>query len=228
MKSTRSLVFAALAIAVLCGVARLIVPRRQAAQEAAPKSATVDPEAKAVRPRSVERSGEPRITAPGTRQQLSPQEDPAPSISKAPTESARPESQANVRDRRAAQAGPSGQKAAQAKQSTPPAQDVLQDPMARVALAFVGADLDAEMYWYWAINNPSLSGHERQDLIEDLNEDGLSDPQNPTAEDLPLILNRIGLIEAVGWDAMDEVNSDAFQEAYKDLVNLAIQAMGNG
>ena len=100
--------------------------------------------------------------------------------------------------------------------------------MARVALAFVGADLDAEMYWYWAINNPSLSGHERQDLIEDLNEDGLSDPQNPTAEDLPLILNRIGLIEAVGWDAMDEVNSDAFQEAYKDLVNLAIQAMGNG
>jgi hypothetical protein len=105
---------------------------------------------------------------------------------------------------------------------------VLQDPVARVALGYVGADPDAEMYWLGAINNPSLSAHERQDLIEDLNEDGLSDPQNPTAEDLPLILNRIQLIEDVGWDAMDEVNADAFQEAYKDLVNLAIQAMGNG
>ena len=100
--------------------------------------------------------------------------------------------------------------------------------MARVALEFVGADPDAEMYWYGAINDPGLSAHERQDLIEDLNEDGLSDPHNPTMEDLPLILNRIGLIEAVVWDAMDEVNADAFQEAYKDLVNLAIQAMGNG
>lgn len=104
----------------------------------------------------------------------------------------------------------------------------MQDPMARVALEFVGADPDAEMYWYEAINDPGLSAHERKDLIEDLNEDGLSDPQNPTMEDLPLILNRMELIESVVWDAMDEVNADAFQEAYKDLVNLAMQAMSNG
>jgi len=97
-----------------------------------------------------------------------------------------------------------------------------------MALGFVGADADAEIYWYAAINDPSLSAHERQDLIEDLNEDGLSDPHNPTAEDLPLILNRIQLIEAVGWDPMDEVNADAFQEAYKDLLNLALVALSNG
>ena len=73
-----------------------------------------------------------------------------------------------------------------------------------------------------------VHGLERQDLIEDLNEDGLSDPHNPTADDLPLILSRIQIIEEVVWDAMDEVNADAFLEAYKDLVNLAFQAMENG
>lgn len=109
-----------------------------------------------------------------------------------------------------------------------PAPPDLQDPMARAALAYVGADPDAEMYWYEAINDPSLSAHERSDLIEDLNEDGLSDPQNPTVDDLPLILSRIQLIEEVGWDAMDEVNAAALQEAYKDLVNLAFQVMDNG
>jgi hypothetical protein len=120
------------------------------------------------------------------------------------------------------------QNAAGAKPGARPAQEPIQDPMARLALAFVGADPDAELYWYGAINNPSLSAQERQDLIEDLNEDGLTDPHRPTADDLPLILNRIQLIEEVVWDAMDEVNADAFLEAYKDLVDLAVQAMENG
>lgn len=94
----------------------------------------------------------------------------------------------------------------------------LQDPVARVALSFVGVDPDAEQYWLEAINDPSLSAHERQDLIEDLNEDGLSDPRRPTTEDLPLIVNRLLLLEEI--DAMDEVNADAIQEAYKDLANM--------
>jgi hypothetical protein len=109
-----------------------------------------------------------------------------------------------------------------------PGKPPIQDPMARSALAYVGADPDVEMYWYDAINDPSLPAQERQDLIEDLNEDGLTDPHRPTADDLPLILNRIQLIEEVVWDAMDEVNADAFLEAYKDLVNLTFQAMENG
>lgn len=110
------------------------------------------------------------------------------------------------------------------RRGKPPAQD----PLARVALAFVGEDPWAEAYWYLAINDPSLPPTERQDLIEDLNEDGLFDPKHPTIEDLPLIVSRIWLIEQVGWDAMDQVNADAFAEAYKDLVNLADVALGGG
>jgi hypothetical protein len=96
----------------------------------------------------------------------------------------------------------------------------IQDPLARVALGLVGIDPDAEDYWLDAINDSSLSAHERQDLIEDLNEDGLSDPRRPGMEDLPLIVRRLQLIEEVAPYAMDQVNADAFQEAYKDLVNL--------
>lgn len=102
------------------------------------------------------------------------------------------------------------------------------DPMARLALFFVGADPDAEAYWYEAINDTRLSEHERQDLIEDLNEDGLTDPKHPTEEDLPLILTRLLIIEAIAPDAVDQVNADAFQEAYKDLVNLAQLVIGGG
>ena len=65
------------------------------------------------------------------------------------------------------------------------------------------------------------AAEERKDLIEDLNEDGLSDPQHPAPEDMPVILNRIQLIEQLAPDSMDQVNAAAFAEAYKDLVNLA-------
>jgi hypothetical protein len=96
------------------------------------------------------------------------------------------------------------------------------DPIAREALAYVGSDPDAEDYWLSAINDPRLPEGERQDLIEDLNQDGLSDPKKPTLDDLPLIENRIALIEELGWDAMDQTNAAAFQEAYNDLIDLAI------
>jgi hypothetical protein len=102
----------------------------------------------------------------------------------------------------------------------------LQDPTARAALSFVGADPEAEAYWLGAINDPKLPANERKDLIEDLNEDGLPDPKHPTVDDLPLILSRISLIEAVGLDAMDQVNADAFAEAYKDLVTSRTSRWG--
>jgi hypothetical protein len=104
----------------------------------------------------------------------------------------------------------------------------LQDPFARIALSFVGVDPEAEDYWFAAINDLSLPANERQDLIEDLNEEGLSDPQHPTIDDLPLIFNRLALIETIAPDAADQVNFDAFNEAYKDLLNLAELAMGGG
>jgi hypothetical protein len=123
------------------------------------------------------------------------------------------------------QVNPTPQTAAQPAPAKPRTKDPLQDPLARAALARVGRDPDAESYWYAAINNPNLSANERQDLIEDLNEEGLSNPRNPSPDDLPVILNRIKMIEVVGPDAMDKVNADAFQEAYKDLVNLAAKVI---
>jgi hypothetical protein len=92
--------------------------------------------------------------------------------------------------------------------------------LARSALGLVGADPDAEEIWVNAINDPNRSSNERKDLIEDLNEDGFPDPKNVTEDDLPLILSRLMLIEELAPDAIDEVNADAFQEAYKDLVNM--------
>jgi hypothetical protein len=98
--------------------------------------------------------------------------------------------------------------------------------VARVALAYVGADPEAEAVWYTAINDPSLSAHARQDLIEDLNEDGFADPRNVTADELPLVVSRLELIEEAAPYAMDQVNADAFAEAYKDLANMYVRLTG--
>jgi hypothetical protein len=106
--------------------------------------------------------------------------------------------------------------------------DPLTDPLARVALSLVGADLDAEIYWAAAINDPGHPPGERQDLIEDLNEEGFSDPKHPTPDDLPLIMSRIALIEEFWPSAMDKTNWEAFDEAYKDLWNLYDLALGDG
>jgi hypothetical protein len=97
---------------------------------------------------------------------------------------------------------------------------IVQDPLARTALSFVGSDSDADAYWANAISDPTLPAEERKDLIEDLNEDGLSDPEHPGAADAPLISARIQLIEELAPYAMDEVNARAFAEAEKDLVGM--------
>jgi hypothetical protein len=96
----------------------------------------------------------------------------------------------------------------------------VQDPGARVALGMVGSSPEAEAYWSDAINDPALPAEERKDLIEDLNEDGLADPKHPTPEDLVIIADRIRLVENMAPQAMDQVNADAFAEAYKDLTAL--------
>jgi hypothetical protein len=94
------------------------------------------------------------------------------------------------------------------------------EPLARLALAFVGADAQANEFYQRAINDPVLTKSHRSNLIEDLNEHGFADPKNLTANDLPLIQSRIALIEQLAPSAMDEVNAAAFKEAYKDLVNM--------
>jgi hypothetical protein len=110
-----------------------------------------------------------------------------------------------------------------AKKPKPP----LQDPVARAAMIFVGADPDAEAYWLDAIFDSSLPEKEREDLMEDLNEEGLSDHKHPGPEDLPLIINRLALIEQIAPDA-DEFMLPHLWEAYKDLANLAYVTQGEG
>jgi hypothetical protein len=95
-----------------------------------------------------------------------------------------------------------------------------QDPQARLALSGVGSDTTAELRWIAAINDPNLPAKERKDLIEDLNEDGLSDPSHPAPRDLPVIESRLHLIEQLLPSAIDQTNADAFREAQKDLIKM--------
>ncbi len=94
------------------------------------------------------------------------------------------------------------------------------------ALQYVGVDPEAEKTWLRAINDPNTSAVDRGDLIEDLNEEGYLDNSRPTKEDLPLILAHLELIERVAPYAVDKVNADAFEEAYKDLLNMYVRLGG--
>jgi hypothetical protein len=94
------------------------------------------------------------------------------------------------------------------------------EPLARTALNFVGADPQANQFYVKAINDMSLSQSDRKNLIEDLNQDGFPNKKALTANDLPLIQNRIAIIEQLAPSATDPVNLAAFKEAHKDLVNM--------
>ena len=90
--------------------------------------------------------------------------------------------------------------------------------LATQALALVGSDPTAEQYWIRSINDPGLAPVVRKNLIEDLNETGLS--ATPAVSDLPVIARRLQLIDQLAPTAMDATNTAAFAEARKDLVNL--------
>ncbi len=206
----------AVVLAIAGAVTVVIIAQHRAAKEPAPPAAPA-----AWQPTPAQTAAEP-LPAP-------PPQEPAPTVVQEPRpptpepapQTATPPPAARTDNKPAKAPGQAGQGGRAPK---PP----LQDPLAREALALVGVNPTAEAYWYAAINDPSLSGHERSDLIEDLNEDGLSDPKHPGPEDLPVILNRIQVIEAAGSYVMDQVNADAFQEAYKDLLNLADLVLGAG
>jgi hypothetical protein len=109
---------------------------------------------------------------------------------------------------------------AQAYQNPLLTNSAAKEPLARLALSFVGADAQANEFYQKTIDDPLLTRSDRKNLIEDLNQDGFPDRRNLTTRDLPLIQNRIALIEQLAPQAMDDVNAAAFQEAYKDLVNM--------
>jgi hypothetical protein len=99
------------------------------------------------------------------------------------------------------------------------------EPLARLALHFAGADLQANEFYQKAINDPILTRSHRQNLIEDLNETGFADPKNLTSQDLPLIESRISLIQQLSPNPLDEANAAGFKEAYKDLVNMRARVL---
>ena len=99
------------------------------------------------------------------------------------------------------------------------------EPLARLALSYVGVDAQANEFYQKAINDLDLPKSHRSNLIEDLNQDGFADTKNLTARDLPLIQNRITLIEQLAPGATDPVNAAAFKEAYKDLLKMRERAV---
>jgi hypothetical protein len=109
--------------------------------------------------------------------------------------------------------------AAQLYQDPRVSDSVKKEPLARLALSYVGADQQANEFYQRAINDPVMTPSHRKNLIEDLNEDGLNF-RNLTQQDLPLIKSRLMLIDQLAPSAMDKVNAAAFQEARKDLVNM--------
>lgn len=111
----------------------------------------------------------------------------------------------------------------QPQNKTRPPKEPLRDPDARDALALVGIDPQAEDYWLDAIFDANLPDKERDDLMEDLNEVGFSDPQKVTANDLPLIVNRLQIIDQV-LPYADDFMTAHLLEAQKDLANMYAQA----
>jgi hypothetical protein len=97
------------------------------------------------------------------------------------------------------------------------------EPLARLALSYVGVDAQANEFYQKTINDMTLTKGHRSNLIEDLNEDGLNF-RNLTANDVPIIRNRLALIEQLAPHAADAVNAAAFKEAHKDLVNMLEKA----
>lgn len=209
MNSMRKVVVVVLVVAGLGGIAGFVITKRQAR----PEMGKAQRQPALAQARNEPHPAAPSMVAPQGAAEVPPSEQPRLAPESVPL---------------AEPVMPPGKTQNQAVRANPPAKEPVKDPLAREALALVGADPEAEQYWFAAINNPNLSNHERQDLIEDLNEEGLSDPNNPSLQDLPLIASRILLIEQLAPDAMDQVNADAFQEAYKDLLNLADLALGGG
>lgn len=101
---------------------------------------------------------------------------------------------------------------------------VVQDPLAREAMSLVGLDAAAEKYWLDAVNDTSLPKSERQDLVDDLNEGGFSDPHHPTPEDISVILKRLDILEKLRGKLPADLESE---EAIRDLQQMGRVATGS-
>lgn len=212
MKLAKTMFLAGVVAVLAVTIVGLAAVKRDAARRAAgPRTVKANREADLPRGRDQARRTAAPVSEPAAPERSSPEQIRTASAGAPRGQSANVGGETNARTQTVA---------GQAQPAPRPSGATVQDPLARAALSFVGADPDCEAYWVGAINDQSLSAQERQDLIEDLNEDGFPDPENPTANDLPLIVGRVLLIEQLAPDALDQVNADAFQEAHKDLVDM--------
>jgi hypothetical protein len=97
------------------------------------------------------------------------------------------------------------------------------EPLARVALTYVGASEQASQLWHTAINDPALKPAQRRELILDLDQDGLQNDKTPTPADLPIVANRLALTQAYlqqDYVQNEPVLNKALLEVNQDLQKL--------
>jgi hypothetical protein len=94
------------------------------------------------------------------------------------------------------------------------------EPLVRYALTYAGEDPSATEFWHNAVNDQTFPFSQRRELIEDLNQDGLQNEDNPTPRDALLIAARLELIEKYYSETQDPVIRDAWREAGKDLKHM--------
>lgn len=101
------------------------------------------------------------------------------------------------------------------------------ESLARVALAYVGANEQAGQLFHTAINDLTLKPDHRRELVEDLNRDGLSNKKALSPADLQTIANRYALTQTYlqqDYVQNDPVLTKAFLEANKDLAKMLERA----
>lgn len=117
--------------------------------------------------------------------------------------------------------------AAQLYQDSRLAEPGSKEPLARLALAYVGANEQAAALYHTAVLDQTLTPDQKRNLIEDLNQDGLSNTRNPTPEELKIIAKRYELTQAYlqqDYVLNDKLLNAAFREADKDLRNMLQRA----
>jgi hypothetical protein len=103
------------------------------------------------------------------------------------------------------------------------------EAIGRVGLTYVGSannqvNDQAIQLFHAAISDPTLTPDQRRNLIEDLNQDGLSNRRNPTPDDKKIIFNRYELAQTYlqqPYVQNDPVATAAFKEALKDLAQMS-------
>ncbi len=97
------------------------------------------------------------------------------------------------------------------------------ESLARIALAYVGNSDQAVELFHAAVLDPALKPDQRRELVEDLNQDGLSNKKNFSAADLDIIAKRYELTQAYlkqDYVRTDKTLNAAFREADKDLAKM--------